>query len=110
MRSIEDHGKQMVESNELIKKNFNIDIDSIPHEEQKIYLINLLEKGILSFKVYKKDIILIIWFISKKWRRSPKNFRNYQNVIKLFKDFGHGNINPKKVLKDQFSFKSDLII
>ena len=48
------------ESNELIKKNFNIDIDSIPHEEQKIYLINLLEKGILSFKVYKKDIILII--------------------------------------------------
>ena len=60
MRSIEDHGKQMVESNELIKENFNIDIDSIPPEEQKIYLINLLEKGILSFKVYKKDIILII--------------------------------------------------
>ena len=27
---------ELVESNELIKKNFHIDRDSIPHEEQKI--------------------------------------------------------------------------
>ena len=31
----ENHGKQLLESNELIKKYFNIDRDSILHEEQK---------------------------------------------------------------------------
>ena len=32
---MEDHGKQPFKSNELIKKDFNIDRDSIPFEEQK---------------------------------------------------------------------------
>ena len=32
---IEDHDKQLVESNELLKKDFDIDRDSIPYEEQK---------------------------------------------------------------------------
>ena len=36
----------MVESNELIKKDFNIDRDNIPLEEQKKNLMNLLEKGL----------------------------------------------------------------
>ena len=35
IKAIEDYGKQLLESNELIKKDFNIDRDSIPHEEQK---------------------------------------------------------------------------
>ena len=35
IKAIEDHGKQLVESNELIKKEFNTDRDSVPHEEQK---------------------------------------------------------------------------
>ena len=35
LKAIEDHGKQMVESNELIKKDFNINRDSISLEEQK---------------------------------------------------------------------------
>ena len=43
---IEDHGKQMVEFNKLIKKDFNIDRDNIPLEEQKKNLMNLLEKGL----------------------------------------------------------------
>ena len=34
IKAIEDHGKQLVESNDLFKKYFNIDRDSIPHEEQ----------------------------------------------------------------------------
>ena len=29
-KGIEDHGKQLVESNTLIKKDFNIDRDNIP--------------------------------------------------------------------------------
>ena len=45
---MKDHGKQQVEPNELIKNDFNIDKDSIPQEEKKIYLINFLEKILLK--------------------------------------------------------------
>ena len=37
-KAIEDHKKQLVQSNELIKNDFNIDRDSILFEEQKRYL------------------------------------------------------------------------
>ena len=33
MKAIEDHGKQMVESNEIIRKGFNINRDTIPLEK-----------------------------------------------------------------------------
>ena len=41
---------------------------------------------------------------------SPKDFSfsYYRNPIKLVKDLRDANINPKKVLKDQIKFKSDL--
>ena len=39
---------------------------------------------------------------------SPKDFRNYQDPIKLFEDLRDDNINPEKILKDQINFKSDL--
>ena len=35
MKGIKDHGKQLIEYNEFIKKDFNVDRDSIPLEEQK---------------------------------------------------------------------------
>ena len=60
VKAIEDHGKQMIESNELIIKDFNINRVSIPDEEQKKYLMNLLEKGLLNFIIWKKELILII--------------------------------------------------
>ena len=34
IKATEDHGVQLMESNELIKKHFNIDRDSIPLKEQ----------------------------------------------------------------------------
>ena len=40
--------------------------------------------------------------------RSPKDFTNYQNQIKLFKNLRDSNINPKEVLKDQINLKLDL--
>ena len=40
--------------------------------------------------------------------RSPKDFRNYQNLIKLFKDLRDGILSPREVLKNQNNFKSDL--
>ena len=49
-KGIEDHRKQSVESNTLIKKDFNIDRDNIPIEKKK-YLKNLLKEGLLNFGI-----------------------------------------------------------
>ena len=43
--------KKTGSSNEVIKKGFKNDRDSIPLEEQKKYLINLLKKGLLNFGI-----------------------------------------------------------
>ena len=34
-KQVKAHGKQLVESNEIVKREFNIDRDSVPLEEQK---------------------------------------------------------------------------
>ena len=60
MKAIEDHRKQLVESNELIKKDFNIDRDNITFDEQKKYLMNLLKKNVLNLRIEVKKLILII--------------------------------------------------
>ena len=41
---IKENRKQLIESNELVKNDFNIDGDGIPLEKQKKYLMNLLKK------------------------------------------------------------------
>ena len=109
IKSIEDHGKQLVESNELIKKDFNIDRDGVSLDEQKIIFNGLVDDKSHEFQNLKNEINPIN--LTYKYRtkgRSPKYFRNYQDLIKLFKDLKDGNINPKEVLKDQINFKSDL--
>ena len=58
IKAIEDHEKELVESNRLIKKDISIDRDSIPLEEKKNYLINLLT--------------LIIWLISTTLKEELK--------------------------------------
>ena len=45
---IEDHGKQLFESDEIIRKDFNIDRDNISLEEQKKYLMSLLKRDLLN--------------------------------------------------------------
>ena len=40
--------------------------------------------------------------------RTPKDFSVYQNPRKLFKNLREGNINPKRLLKHQINFKSNL--
>ena len=39
--------------------------------------------------------------------RSPKDFKNYQNLMDLFKSLRDGNVNPREVLKNQNNFKLD---
>ena len=46
-----ENGKQLLESNELVKKDFNIDRDSILLEEQQKKLINVLKKGLMNFAI-----------------------------------------------------------
>ena len=109
IKSIEDHGKQLVESNELIKKDFNIDRDGVSLDEQKIKFNELVDDKSHEFQNLKNEINPIN--LAYKYRtkgRSPKYFGNYQDLRKLFKDLKDGNINPKEVLKDQINFKSDL--
>ena len=50
IKEIEYHRKQIIESNELIKKDFNIDRDGVPLKEQKKYLMNLLKKNLMNLK------------------------------------------------------------
>ena len=51
VKTIEDHGKQLAGSNGIAKKDFNIGRDSVPLEEQKKYLINLLKKNLRNFRI-----------------------------------------------------------
>ena len=50
MKGIKDHGKQLIEYNEFIKKDFNVDRDSIPLEEQKKVFNELIEKRSFEFR------------------------------------------------------------
>ena len=51
IKVMEDNGKQLVKSDEPIKKDFNIGRESLRLEEQKQYLMNLLKKCLLNLKV-----------------------------------------------------------
>ena len=92
-----------------MKKNFNIDRDSIPLEEQKIIFNKPAEEISSEFKNLEKNINLDNLICKYKTEKiSSREFRDYQNPIKLSKDLTNGNINPKEVLKDQTNFESDL--
>ena len=43
---IEEHGKQLTESNELIKNDFNIDKDGIPLKERKKNFMKFFTKDV----------------------------------------------------------------
>ena len=61
IRANQDHGKQPVESNEFVKRNFNTDRDSILEQKGLVDLINL-----------KKELTLIISFISTKLKEDVR--------------------------------------
>ena len=101
IKAIEDHEKQVVESNKLVKKDFNIDRDSIPFEEQKKIVNELVEKKSYKFQNLKeKNNLNNLMYKYKTERRNPKNFSNYQNSIYLFVNLRDGNVNPREVLKN----------
>ena len=81
----------------VLKKSL-ISTEIVYHLQNKKKLMNLLKKYLLDNLIYKY----------KTERISSKDFRNYQTPIELFKNLKDSNIDPKEVLKDQISFKSDL--
>ena len=94
----------MVESDELIKKDFVIGRDSIPLEEQKKIFNEFVQERSFVFQNFQKQINpnnLIYKY--KTEGRSPKDFINYQNPIDLFINLRDGNINQKEVLKNQLT-------
>ena len=56
IKELEEHGKQLIESNELIKNDFNIDRDGVPLKEQKEIFNKLLAEEASEFFGIK-DII-----------------------------------------------------
>ena len=71
--------------------------------------MSLPKKCLLNLRIQKKKINpdnLICKYKTEKI--SSREFRDYQNPLKLSKDLTNGNINPKEVLKDQTNFESDL--
>ena len=85
LREIEYHLKSKKTFNEFVEKRSS----QLRNLEKRINPDNFIYK-------YKTE------------ERSLEIFRNYQNLIELFKDLRDGNVNPKEVLKDQIDFKADL--
>ena len=109
-KTIEDHEKQLVESNKLLKKDFNIDRNyHVYHLTNKKIFNRLVEEKSYEFNNLKEKINpnnLVYEF--KTEGRIPKGFSNYQNLIEVFINLRDGNVNPREVLKNQFEFKSHL--
>ena len=74
IKGIEDHGK-LVEPNELIAKNFNIDSDRIPNEEQrKIFNGLIVERSSEFHNLEKRTNPYNFIYNYKTEGRSPKDF------------------------------------
>ena len=52
IKALEYLGKQLIESNELVKKDVNIDEDGVSLEEQRKYLMNLPKKNFMNFRIF----------------------------------------------------------
>ena len=107
--TIKESGKQITESNEVAKNDFIIDRSGVSHEKQKLVFNRLVKERALDFynakdKIDPNNLV----YIFKTGGNEPKDLGSYQMLLKLFKDLRDGDINPKKVLKNQARFKSDL--
>ena len=51
MKVLEKPEKKSVESNELVKKDFNVDRDNIPFHEQRKIFNGLMKKDFLNFRI-----------------------------------------------------------
>ena len=79
------------------------------HAKQKEIFNRLVKDRALEFSDIKDKVDpnnLVYTF--KTGGNEPKDFGNYQMLVKLFDDSRDGDINAKEVLKNQARFKSAL--
>ena len=108
--AIKEHQKQIIESNEVAKNDFNIDRRVVSNEKQKEIFNRLVKERVNEFADTKDKIDLNeLVYKSITGVNEPKGFKNYQMPWKLFEDLRDGDINPKDVSKNQARFKLHLI-
>ena len=74
-----------------------------------MYLINLLKKDLLNFRIFlKKCYSNNLIYKYKTESVTPKDFSNYQNMVDLFINLRDVHINLMEVVKNQNNFKWDL--
>ena len=61
IKALKEHEKQLVESNRLVKKDFNTDRDSIPFDEQRKVFNELDEERSSEFQDLEKRINPDTW-------------------------------------------------
>ena len=95
MKAIEDHRKQLTESNEFIKKFIIWDSTAL---DEKHYSLkqNLMIFRIWNIKINADNLI----YNHKTEGKSSKDFTRYQNPIDIFLNLSDGNVNPREVLKN----------
>ena len=108
IKAIENHGKQLAESNELIKQDFNIDGEYTTWWTKK-YWIDLTKKDLMNFQNLKEKNNPNTWYINKYKTEGkiPKDISDYRNLIDLrtnwlsIKSRRNKKGNPKSKSKDQ---------
>ena len=71
-------------------------------KKHKEIFIELLAESYFEFDGIKDKINTNKWIYHFKTEsRSPKDFKGYQNSLELFENLRDGDVNPKKVLKNQ---------
>ena len=105
IKAIEDHGKQLAESNELIKKDFNIDREYTTWWTKNVFN-RLVEEKSYEFLNLKEKINPnnLIYYYKNEGRRS-KDFSGYQNSIDLLINLRDGYVNPREILKNIIELK-----
>ena len=93
---IKESGKQIIESNEVAKNDFNLDRSSVSHEKQKELFNRLVKERALVFYDIKHKI-------------DPNNLvYKFKTDGNEQKDFGNYQMQLKEILKNQARLKSNL--
>ena len=94
--AIKESGKQIIESNEVAKNDFNINRSGVTYKKQKEIFNWLVKERALELSDIKDKIDpnnLVYTF--KIDANEPKDFRNYKTPLKLSEDLRDGNINSR---------------
>ena len=85
--AIKEIGKQIIESNEVAKNDFNIDRSVVTHEKQTEIFNELVKERALEFSNTKMKLILMIWFIHSKLMEMSQKIleiiKHHLNYLKI---------------------------